>query len=190
MEIGYTPNYSESFIAGHAAARNAFHFWQRYWCFPIYLILGGAIGTSFGWSLNYVDDFVGGTTAFAVAAAGSLVIFVIGVGLIRSIARRLTARWIRQRRAERPTLFSVEPDGLQWKAGQSVSKLGFSDIDQIFEAGPLIGFLVAGSAPFVPKRAFSSPEQCREFIKNVFEHLSEEAKQRSMGQKSIRLAVS
>lgn len=140
--------------------------------------------------MDYLRTFAGKTTAFVLTASVFLAVYFVGVRLIASIARSLTVRWIRGRKAERPVVFSMEADALQWKTGSSSTRLGFSDIDQMFETGSLVGFMVAGSVPYVPKRVFGSPGECRMFVGHIFQHLSDEAKQRSLKQNSIRVAVS
>jgi len=190
MEIGFTPNYEESIIAGRAATRNAFSFWQRYWCWPVYLLLGLAVGWFFGWSLAHLGRSLGMPAGLAVSVLIALGLYVIGARLVIGLARRLGVRWLKQRRTEAAVVFSMEADGLQWKSAHSLVKLGFPDIDQIYETETLVGFMSARSAPYVAKRAFSSPADSRTLIRDVFQHLSDEAKQRSLKQNSIRVAVS
>ncbi|RAZ82833.1 hypothetical protein DPM33_34175 [Mesorhizobium hawassense] len=190
MEIGFTPNYEESVVAGRLATRNVFSFWQRYWCWPVYLLLGVAVGWFFGWFWAYLGRSMGKAGGLAVSAPVAFALYFIGARLIMGLARRLGVRWLRQRRTETPVVFSMEADGLQWKSAHSLMKLGFPAIDQMYETEKLIGFVSAASAPYVPKRAFRSPDDSRTFVRDVFKRLSDEAKQRSLKQNSIRVAVS
>ncbi|WP_376702033.1 YcxB family protein [Mesorhizobium sp. ISC25] len=190
MEIGFTPNYEDSIIAGRAAARNAFSFWQRYWCWPVYLLLGLAVGWFLGWSWAHWGRSLGRVGGLAASASIAFLLYFAGAKLVMRLARRLGIRWIRQRRTETAVVFSIEADGLQWKGAHSLMKLGFPDIDQIYETERLVGFVSAGSAHYVPKRAFGSSDESRTFVRDVFQRLSDDAKQRSLKQNSVRVLVS
>ncbi|MBN9256826.1 MULTISPECIES: hypothetical protein [unclassified Mesorhizobium] len=190
MEIGYTPNYEESVIAGRAATRNVLSFWQRYWCWPVYLLLGVFLGWFFGWSWAHLGRSMGKAGGLAASASIAFALYVVGARLIMGLVRRLGVRWLKKRRPETAVVFSIEADGLQWKSAHSLTRLGFQDIDQMYETEKLVGFVSAAWAPYVPKRVFGAPDESRTFVRNVFQRLTEDAKQRSLKQNSIRVAVS
>jgi hypothetical protein len=189
MQLGYTPDYAEAITASRIAARRIFSPWQRYWCWPYYVVVAIAsiaVGYAVGDSLR---STIGGHMAGILTMCTIVVLYVVGAVIGVRLGRRLTAHWLRQNNPERPTQFSLEPDGLQWRKSQTFAQLGFLDIDRIVVTPDLVGFLSGAHVLYIPYRAFDSAEQIRTLVTTVFDRLSEEAKQRSLKDAEIRSMV-
>ncbi|MDQ6435553.1 hypothetical protein RB623_15960 [Mesorhizobium sp. LHD-90] len=189
MQLGYTPDYAETITASRIAARRIFSPWQRYWCWPYYILAAVAAYTIGFSAANWFRPAIGNQNANILAICVLVVVYVICAVIGIRLGRYLTARWLRQNSPERPTLFSLEPDGLQWRKSRTFVQLGFSDIDRIVLTPNLVGFLSGAGVSYVPHRAFDNADQVRTLVKAVFERLSEDAKLRSVEDAQIRSMV-
>jgi hypothetical protein len=189
MELGYTPDYAETITASRIAARRIFSPWQRYWCWPYYIVVAIAsiaLGYATG---NLLRPAVGSHMASIIIPCTVAILYFIGAVIGIRLGRHLTARWLRQNSPERPTLFSLEPDGLRWQRNQTFAQIGFSDIDGIIVKSNLVGFLSGPGISYIPYRAFENAEQMKTLVKAVFDRLSDEAKQRSLEDAEFRSVV-
>ncbi|NGN42530.1 hypothetical protein G6N74_15785 [Mesorhizobium sp. CGMCC 1.15528] len=189
MQLGYTPDYSEMITAGGIAARRILSPWQRYWCWPYYILLGlvaYGLGVTAG---NFFRPEIGTHYANVLMICVMAVIYVAGSIIGVRLGRSLTARWLRKNKPERPVQFSVEPDGLQWRQSGTYTHLGFADIDRMVVTGDLVGFISAGNICYVPHRAFESVEQTKMLVRTTFERMTEQARQLSLKDVALRSMI-
>jgi hypothetical protein len=189
MQLGYTPDYSEMISVSRIAARRIFSPWQRYWCYPYYVLVGfGAYGLGVVVG-NFLRPEIGNQTANLLVICIMVVGYVAGAVIGMRLGRSLTARWLRKNKPERPVLFSVGPEGLQWQQNETLMRLGFADIDKIVVNRSLVGFLTGTLSLYVPNRAFESAEQIRTLVQTVFERMSGEARERLLEDVALRSLV-
>jgi hypothetical protein len=187
MEFVFTPHYGENVAVSRLVIRGTYAWWQRYWCWPAIAALAVAAVYVASAIVRHAGPLpIGHRYA---AAAIYLALFVPGLIVVRRIDRQLSARWTRARHPEQPVTLTIDSDHLQWQRGGILSRIPLAAVDWMFEHDEGIGFAVEGQAIYVPPRAFKSPDQRSELIRQVMDRLSEQSRTLSLTRGRIRGAV-
>ena len=64
--------------------------------------------------------------------------------------------------------------------------LGYADIDSMFAAKGLIGFIAGGQVVYVPAEALSGDDNVKKLVQHVYDRLGQIAKTRSAKDPKIR----
>jgi hypothetical protein len=194
LQLTYTPDYADTFSVQFQARRYHYSAVQRYvwWLLPV-VQLGGVLPAVVVW-----DDPIRDTLEMfmppSIAVWGPLAIFVIAsvamwLVVCRWLALRLSARWLAQRRAPVPVVFQDLPDRMLWASEDGERWIAWPRIERIFVTPTAVCFLVGDMTHFLPRRAFENAAALRDFLEAALSRLSDEARQASTTDKSVRAAL-
>lgn len=184
----FTPDCAATFAVQRQALRYNFSATQRIWWLLPLLQLSLLLAVIM-WDENIRSLLQPFLHSMIVFWSPLIVFVVISLAMwlfvCRWLTRKLTVRWLTQRKPPVPLTFEVFPDRMHWESQDGGGWVMWQAIERMFVTPTAVCFLRGGMTHFVPRTAFIYRAPLRDFVEMVLPRLSERARQASLIDRSV-----